>query len=376
MSWQMKPQTETKHKLLREYLARWIPILAQRREGGGRVVYVDGFSGAGRYESGDPGSPLLAIEIALHHSRLPVLLQRPDFEMVFVFLEMDEATWQNLKAELKQFVAANPVPSKLRILEPIHGEFSKSMKETLDLLDEQRKSLAPAFVFVDPFGPVGFPFETIRRLMVNRSCEVFIRFNHSRLTTFISRPNMKSRIDELYGCDEWLQARELRGREREVFLIELYESQLKGPGGIRFVQPFRTVDLRGRIAYFVFATNSSRGFEEMKDAMWKVDPFGMFEWRARKKVPEEQLSFADRIAESECVSLLSSELLGRFTSSRQGVVNLEEFVRCQPVYLARHLRAALKELESADNILNVTRTSGMPRKRGTFPTDSVVEFGE
>ena len=52
-----------KHGILRRYL----PIFAGKTGStseSGRVVYLDGYAGAGVYESGEPGSPILAVETA------------------------------------------------------------------------------------------------------------------------------------------------------------------------------------------------------------------------------------------------------------------------------------------------------------------------
>src|ERR1700678_3953596 len=62
--WQIEPHTAAKHIILRKYLDAWFPILAAYNS---RVVYVDGFSGPGRYTGGEPGSPVIALESALTH---------------------------------------------------------------------------------------------------------------------------------------------------------------------------------------------------------------------------------------------------------------------------------------------------------------------
>jgi three-Cys-motif partner protein len=62
--WPIEPHTAAKHQILRKYLDAWLPILGAYNK---RVVYVDGFSGPGRYTGGEPGSPIIAIEAALAH---------------------------------------------------------------------------------------------------------------------------------------------------------------------------------------------------------------------------------------------------------------------------------------------------------------------
>jgi three-Cys-motif partner protein len=62
--WPIEPHTQAKHAILRRYLEAWFPILSTYNK---RVVYLDGFCGPGRYEGGEPGSPLIALNVAKHH---------------------------------------------------------------------------------------------------------------------------------------------------------------------------------------------------------------------------------------------------------------------------------------------------------------------
>ncbi len=69
------PHTQAKHRILKAYLERWLPILDKQaqlvKRGKQRLLYVDGFAGAGEYENSAPGSPLIPIETALGHSGRP-----------------------------------------------------------------------------------------------------------------------------------------------------------------------------------------------------------------------------------------------------------------------------------------------------------------
>lgn len=60
--WSLPPHTEAKHKILRYYLGAWFAIMAQSRMVS-RINFLDGFAGRGRYDDGEPGSPLIALEV-------------------------------------------------------------------------------------------------------------------------------------------------------------------------------------------------------------------------------------------------------------------------------------------------------------------------
>ena len=80
----MAPHTAVKHLLLKRYLDRWFPILGKYHR---RINYIDGFAGPGKYDGGEPGSPLLAIDAAKYHVEHGNLA--PDVDISFVFVESD-----------------------------------------------------------------------------------------------------------------------------------------------------------------------------------------------------------------------------------------------------------------------------------------------
>ena len=62
---QYGPFQHVKHELIRCYLNGWYPKLGTWAR---RVLYVDTHAGRGRYESGDPGLPVIALQTLLRHS--------------------------------------------------------------------------------------------------------------------------------------------------------------------------------------------------------------------------------------------------------------------------------------------------------------------
>ncbi|MBT2546054.1 three-Cys-motif partner protein TcmP [Streptomyces sp. ISL-44] len=55
-----------KHELLRRYLPPFGGMTGTQAQDG-RVVYLDGYAGEGRYENGEPGSAEIALRVAAHH---------------------------------------------------------------------------------------------------------------------------------------------------------------------------------------------------------------------------------------------------------------------------------------------------------------------
>lgn len=89
-----KDIARAKHGVLSNYLAAWLPTLCNNNfrisppfsntnPQYSRLVYVDGFSGTGRYkENDDTGSPLIAYLLALTHNNLPT--NGPEIYMIFI----------------------------------------------------------------------------------------------------------------------------------------------------------------------------------------------------------------------------------------------------------------------------------------------------
>jgi len=73
--WVYRLQTETKHKILKEYIGAWFPILGSWND---RLVVIDGFAGRASYtlhnatRQGDApidGSPLIMLKTLLEHNQ-------------------------------------------------------------------------------------------------------------------------------------------------------------------------------------------------------------------------------------------------------------------------------------------------------------------
>jgi three-Cys-motif partner protein len=59
----LEEHSKRKHKILREYFARYLAVRCQLpQQARFRVAIVEGFSGGGRYACGTAGSPVIFIE--------------------------------------------------------------------------------------------------------------------------------------------------------------------------------------------------------------------------------------------------------------------------------------------------------------------------
>lgn len=376
--WEIQPHTEAKHEILRYYLGAWFPILAKIYL---RLLYVDGFAGPGEYlKKVDgllkkvDGSPIIALKVALEH-RFKSKLTRPGMDLVFLFIEKDEARYQNLKQKIAQLKPQ--LPSTFRI-ERRCTSFEEVFDSVLFKIEEQNKRLAPSFVFIDPFGPTGFPMSLISRLAQQPRSEVLITFNYQSLNEwFLQDPRKHKHLDELYGSGVWRLALQIPdSNEKESCLMETYQAALERLGWKG--HPFRMVNKQNQTQYCLFfATAHWEGMLAMKRAMWKAAPTGDFQYFDLID-PQQPHLFDKELYDEE----YSKELASQLYQSRRGQsirkqMLIQNDVAWHPVCIERHLTRGLRILEcesTPQRVTNVELPNGRRRRGKTYPDDCVITF--
>jgi hypothetical protein len=122
--------------------------------------------------------------------------------------------------------------------------------------------------------------------------------------------------------------------------------------------------------YFLFfATNSLKGLEKMKEAMWKVDDTGSFQ-------------FSDHYDARGLLSLFSAQhnlaplreaALRRFKGSQISIDDLQDWVISETEFLPKHLkRPVLAPMEEAGEISVLN--PAQKRRRGTFSPGTIIKF--
>ena len=353
--WAIEPHTEAKHKILRKYLEAWFPIMASRKA---RIVYLDGFSGPGRYTGGQPGSPIIALECAKNH-RAPL-----NGELVFLFIEERQDRADHLSNQIEQLHC----PDRFKI-EVKCGEFAPQLTEILDDLDRDGHRIAPTFALIDPFGFSGIPYTLIQRLLSNRRCEAFISFMVDSINRWLTHPDegIRAHIAQTFGTDEPFAIS--TGADRIVALKDLYHCQLKKIA--RFVRRFELRDKDDRVVYCLFfASNDATGHYKMKEAMWKVDPLGDFRFSDATN-PDQEILFLNTP-----LDILRSDLIQQFQPAGEiPIERVETFVFNETGFLRKHMGEVLENLESEGQVkVADLKTNGKRRLRNTYPNDALITF--
>jgi three-Cys-motif partner protein len=354
--WPIEPHTNAKHKILRKYLDAWFPILNTYNQ---RIVYVDGFSGPGRYTGGEPGSPIIAFESARSHRA------KLAGELIFLFIEERSDRADHLKGELAKLDCPDHFKIKVE-----QGLFAEKLGKVLNELEADRSQIAPTFALIDPFGFSGIPYGLIQRLLSKDKCEVLITFMVDSINRWLEHPeeNIRSHIADTFGTEEAFAIAQTPG-DRVTALRNLYQKQLEKTA--KFVRYFELRDRDGRVIYHLFfATNNALGHLKMKEAMWTVDPLGEFSFSDSTN-PNQEVLFPDSSA---------NPLVGHLASKFRGtgpipVRQVETYVLDGTPYLRKHMGEALTQLESSGQIkVAETKRDGKKRRSGTYPNDALVSF--
>ncbi|EPH42681.1 three-Cys-motif partner protein TcmP [Streptomyces aurantiacus] len=308
--WKLEPATAAKHRLYQRYLDAWWPILLQTAQSTGytrpRVTLLDAFAGPGRYQDGEPGSPVIILDRLLHHDALDRMQLSPQ-RVHLVFIEKDRARYEHLMAELHaRFGPLGDLPVRVEVR---RGEAGL---DSLPLLTELGAWGHPILGIFDSWGSVNVPLDVMRRIARNRSSEV--------ITTF--GPNWFSRREDLNldildtvfgGRTFWTPAdEELRSDERWRIWLTTYRDALRR-AGFGYQLQFQLVPRTGQPLYLVFGTGSPAGLRAMKDAMWKVDDRdgeSFRDPRTRGAEADGQLNFfqMDELCDPELVELVTQRL--------------------------------------------------------------------
>ena len=163
-----EPHTLLKHAVLKAYLQTWSRKMLLRPGATSAICIVDACAGAGRDEEGNPGSPVLAAEVAADAERQ---------------LQEDPRLRARLRGPIRiQLVAIEKKPSFYRRLVKNLSEHSQrvsvlhgTLAEYIDEHYEQLKD-TPTLFFIDPFGLAPVQADVIRRALRGPKNEVLLLF--------------------------------------------------------------------------------------------------------------------------------------------------------------------------------------------------------
>ena len=347
--WELEPHTRAKHEILKRYLQAWMVILSQGRFP--EILYIDGFAGPGEYAAGEVGSPIIALDTALGY-RSPLTAK-----VHFLFVEKDDDRADHLRKQ----VALRSLPANFRVIVEGGISFEEAFERRYPGFVRNGR-LIPTFAFIDPFGWTGAPFSLVKRILAQRSCEVFVNFMYEEINRFIGHPDQVANFNSFFGTDTWKQCvGAIDPLTRNRCLHDLYLQQLHTTAQAAYVRSFEMSNARDVTDYYLFyATNELLGLKKMKEAMWKADESGEFHFSDATD-PSQLVLFE----KAPNLPALRARIIAVFSGKEVSVADVEKFVLVETAFRETHYKGILKALEKDTGQLKVVNAAP-GRKTGTF----------
>ncbi|MCH7989021.1 MAG: three-Cys-motif partner protein TcmP [Planctomycetes bacterium] len=369
--WPAKQHTFAKHAILRGYLEAWFPILSRQSailqrqfnmSSKGEILFIDAFAGPGEYENGEPGSPIIALRTASQHE-----VQFP-FPIRLLFIEKNKARFANLQKVIEKEQIHGEKSQSIILNDPKCGDCDDILNDLMNHYEKRAIKFGPCLAFMDKFGFSGVSMKLISRIMKNSECEIFTLLEYQGMNRFIQDESKADALTRAFGGDEWRDAQNLPETEQRRFLIKKYIEAIKARGNTKYVCHFTMFDQDGRVLYWlIFCTNSLRGLEEMKKAMWKVDKSG--ECRFSDQEKPDQLS----LMEVSFTQSWLAEVLGKeFKKKTLTAMQVKEYVLTETP--CHKFKQALSELESGKESYIDVINAPADRKRGSFPNGDLEKI--
>lgn len=356
--WYADPHTIAKIEILRSYIDAWFPILAISSPQ--PILYVDGFSGPGKYLNHPTGSPIAALE-ALRDS---IQTNSPKIRtsgVTCAFIESDKKRFEVLNNTLESW--QHPKIS----LWQRKTEFVSGIAELKQQFPRHFKGDDPLLVFADPFGGTDTPLTTFADCMAGGKSELLINLDADGIARIYDgkNNNYEDQLDDIFGGSCWrteLGSGEMTLREKASRILHLYKRRLREVLGVKFIFEF---EMRGRKDglnyYLVFATNHPLGMERMKEAMSKVDQNGRY---CFSDADEDQIFLFSDEANKDYALQVRDHFLNQDVPFEE----VERYCLCETP--AKTAGSLLRQLESKDQI-QVTLVPDGTRRRGSFKKEVI-----
>ncbi|HEY8747796.1 MAG TPA: three-Cys-motif partner protein TcmP [Tepidisphaeraceae bacterium] len=273
--WKAEPHTIAKIEMLTAYLNAYFPILAQSKRGK-PFLYVDGFAGPGEYTNHPVGSPIAAIT-AIKTAMSQLGTKWTAGNVTCVFIEPDGPRCEHLRGRIKDL--EDHARIKVEVKEK---SFENGMAELRQQMPKPFSCDEPLFVFIDPFGATGVPFNVVADILSSDCSEVLINLDADGIARIFAAEDNNNRDDQLtgiFGDESWRSA--LPAHEAFDMLcrrvLELYKIKLRAIQDVQYVFAFEMQGFNNTLNYhLVFASRNPLGLVKMKEAMKTIDQTGSY----------------------------------------------------------------------------------------------------
>ena len=275
--WYAEPHTIAKIDILEAYLVAYFQILGRTRPGQ-KLLCVDGFAGPDLYTNHSYGSPTAALnaaKTALANSASSWIAA----QIHFAFVEQDKQRYESLLNQISATVGITQSQ-----IHTYNMEFTEALPKIMRDVPEPFQTNSPLFVFIDPFGATGAPFNCVAEILNSPCSEVLINLDAdgvSRIFAAKQSVNHEVLLDRIFGGSSWQaelhddQSFDLRCRK----VLQLYKDRLRTLPGVRYIFEVEMQDASRTLNYFlVFASKHPLGLIKMKEVMKSISHNGTYKF--------------------------------------------------------------------------------------------------
>lgn len=337
-----------KHTLFEKYFKAWSKILGK---GFKNIGYLDGFAGRGEYTKPKKyGSPLLALD---------TLTKNENYfdSCLCVFVEKDCKNFEVLTKLLNN--KKDGFSTKIAV-EPHNREFTQVLPEYLIHMGER-----PFFVFLDPFGFKGLPLRVVKEILIRGQNEVFITLMTRDINRFLHSDVHQKALIDLLGGEEYLD-----GLNNQEDVANRYATRLLKYARHVIHYQVGADEKYENIYYLIHVSNHFMGFKIMKDIMFNHGKEGQFAYKGIRDLKSNTLlTYVDPNRE---IKHIKDFLLRLFNGRTIAYGKVLEESYSKTIYIEKHYREALRELENEGRI--IINRKGVKSHRGGFKDNYLITF--
>lgn len=337
-----EPQSIIKTLLVEKYFRAWARVvLPWATELDGRILYIDLFSGPGKYEDGSFSTPLHLLSQVIADATLCNRVAT-----IFNDKKPEHA------AQLEK--AINALPDIERLTHKPRVWNDEVGHQIVDLL--RSASLVPTLFFIDPWGYKGLSLDLIGQAIKNWGCDCIFFFNYNRINPGLNNERVREYMNDLFGSARVDQLRAKVARrspdQRQTLIIDELTEALGVVGG-KFVLPFEFESEHGKRPshYVVFVSKEFRGYHIMKEVMAKLSSddgeVKRFHYVSMKS-PQMSL-FAD-LGRIHSIAALRELLAVTCAGKTQQVIRIYQDNTVGTPYTLKNIKDAIITLESEGKV--------------------------
>lgn len=284
---EIAPHSLAKHRILREYVQRYLHVLTSVAPGMDvfRLTLVDGFAGGGEYVDArtkivQPGSPLILLD-AVRAAEAMINAARSKslrIDANYVFIEKKRGVAAYLREVLKKRGDAPSSDGPISLLE---GEFEVHLEEVITRVKSRGRAHRAIFL-LDQYGYTGVPVGTLKRIFTELpNAEVFLTLAVGWITAYLPNASIAAAklgipgdlLRHLEDADEGaLDLTDPNRRPDLLAIQQLLHHAFTTEAGSRFYTPFFIVSRESNRPYwFLHMANSPRANDVVKNLHWEIE---------------------------------------------------------------------------------------------------------